>query len=394
MNTKSLLTFIETKRKTPPSNKQKDDAFTLLELMITVVVISILVAIVSIVAADQQRQAIIATVRHDVGANKAVMSPGAGTKIYVTPEKFNASAAQTDKNVAYYTVTPDGSESCTHTVRKFSEGDEVVWRLWTKIGRQEPLYCPDLGGGSVTTNPGGGVGGETIVTTPTPTPTPTTTGNPNNNDGGYGTDPIRPNNSVTRIEVIMTSNETYRVCYNVRVTTVVQAGAPWSVYIDKTVAPFSDGNFIEGLNDSRYHMTDNGTHYVLYGSAQMEVASATKVISPSFCTKAPNNLPVIPKATRSLPVTIGSVDGNQYYATQNFTVGNSSQYYTGWEVEVDLTDLINRVSGKPNNKPFVDTDVSIMSLEHVSGNIYKVKSVISYRAIKTSNNYTFTIRLG
>ena len=390
--------LLSKKLKTQNSNHD-DDAFTLLELMITVVVISILVAIVTFVAADQQRQAIIATVRADVGSNKSIMAPGPGTRIYVQPTVFNQAAAETDQNEAYYTVSPDGSEACTHTTRKFGEGDEVVWRLWTKIGKQEPIACPDLSGGSTPTNPSnpGGVGGEIITnppgggTTPTPTPTP---GNPNNNDGGYGTDPIRPNNSVTKIQVNMTSNETYRVCYNVNVTTTVQAGAPWSVYIDKTVAPFSDGNFIEGLNDSRYHMTDNGDHYILYGSAQMEVASVTKVISPSFCSKAPNNLPVIPKATRSLPVTIGSVSGNQYYAEQNFTVGNSSQYYTGWEVEVDLTDLINRVSGKPNNKPFVDTDVSIMSLEHVSGNIYKVKSVISYRAIKASNNYTFTIRLG
>lgn len=381
--------------------KNEESAFTLIELMVTVLVISVLVAISLLVYADQQRSAIIATIRHDVDSNKSIMAPGSGSKIYMEPSKFMSSVAETSKNAAYYTVNTLRSEACTHSYYAFSEDDVVYWRLWTKIGKQEPLPCPDLGGGSVEVPaPGGGgtVGGEgvtpPVVTNPTPTPTPGGGGNPANEDGGYGTDPIRPGNSVTTIQINMTSNETYRVCYNIRVNTTSTTGAPWSVYIDKTKAPFADGNFIEGLNDSRYHMVDNGNHYLLYGSQQMENASTTTTISPSFCSKAPNNLPVIPKAIPSLPVTVGAVNGNQYHATQNFTVGNSSQYYSGWSVQVDMTDLITRVSGKPGQEPFVDTDVSIMSIQRVSGNIYEIKSVISYRAIKTGNDYTFTVRYG
>lgn len=385
-----------------PSSIQREDeeAFTLLELIIAVIVISILASVSLLVAGEQQKQAVISTVKSDTYSNKDVMAPGSGQKLYSSPELFAKSANNTGENVTRYVVSPNQTEACTETTRTFSDSEVVVYRFWTKVGRLEALPCPDLeggtsietGGGETTPTPtptpgGGGVGGGEVV----PDPDPTDGGEVDNGDGGYGTDPIRPGNSVTTIEVIMTSNETYRVCYNVRANTTSTTGAPWAVTIDKTVAPFAFGNFIEGLNDSRYHITDQGSTYSLYGSQQMQNASTSQTISPNFCVKAPNNLPVIPTKTVSNLAATGSASGNMYSGTQNFTVRNSSQYYTGWSVEVDLTDLKNTVSGKPNDPFRVDTDVSI---ERVSGNIYRVSSSTMYRAIKDGNNYTFTVRLG
>lgn len=385
-----------------PQNDQ-EEGFTLLEIIIAVIIIGVLASISFLMAGEQQRNAIVATVKSDVYSNKDVMAPGAGQRLYAQINKFAQSANNTDKNVTFYTINPQQTEACTHSTRTFDTGDVVVYRFLTSVGRLEPLYCPDLGGGSTQVG-SDGVTNTTPPTTAPPTtgggttipggstnPTPAPTGNPSNSDGGYGTDPIRPGNGVTTIKTIMTSNETYRVCYNVQVNTTSTTGAPWSVFIDKTVAPFTFGNFIEGLTDSRYRMTDQGNNYLLYGTDQMQNASTNNTVSPSFCVKAPNNLPVIPTKIDSLIASTGSVSGGMYNATQNFTVRNSSQYYSGWTAEVDLSALKNTVTGKPGSEPFTDTDVKI---EKVSNNIYRISSSISYRSIKQGNDYTLTVRLG
>lgn len=408
-NSFNMLTLAQIKKIKPSSQveREKETGFTLLELMIVMVVIGILVAIVILAGTAQQREAVIATVKSDTYSNKDVMAPGLGQKLYASPNYYAQSANYTGDNITFYVVNPNQTEACTHTLRVFDADDIVVYRFWTKIGKLEADYCPDLGGGSIEVSNGNGR--NIVPATPANPAEPQGPGNPanpanpadpaqpgnggniNNNDGGYGTDPIRPGNSVTTITVNMTSNETYRVCYNVIVRTTSATGAPWSVYIDKTVAPFAFGNFIEGLNDSRYHINDNGDHYLLYGSAQMLNASTTNTVSPSFCVKAPNNLPVIPtKIDSTVPIT-SPIYGDMHNATQNFTVRNSSQYFSGWTAEVDLTDLKNTVSGKPGAVPFVDTDVQI---QHVSGNIYRISSSISYRSIKEGNDTTITVRLG
>jgi prepilin-type N-terminal cleavage/methylation domain-containing protein len=366
----------------------KDDGFTLIEIVVTVIIIAILAGIAFIAVANQQKAAIIATVKHDVDSNKSIMAPGSGKTLYSDPQTFLKNAARTDQNIAGYTVNPSQSQACTQSVRKFDD-EIVVYRFLTTVGKQEPLYCPDLGEEVFLDEKGtpnnGGVKDEIIA------PVPESTGTPNNSDDGKSSDPISPGNSLTTIKVNTTSNENYRVCYSVVVNTTSETGASWSVKIDKTVAPFYNDNFIEGLNDSRYHITNNGNNYLLYGSSQMEKASTTNSVNPNFCVKAPNNLPIIKEKVNSLVTSSSSPTGGAWNGTQNFTIVNSSQYYSGWSVEVDLTDLRKTVSGKPTDKPFVDTDII---LTHVSGNIYKIESSISYRSIKKDTPYTFTVRLG
>ena len=376
------------------STQKEESAFTLLELIITVLVIGVLTAIATFIAADQQKQAIIATVRADVSANKGMMSPGVNGRLYATTQKFLSGAASTDKNVTYYTVNPNFSEACTHTTRVISEKETVTWRLWTRIGKQEPLPCPDLGGETVTTNPstpGGSVGGETV--TPTPTPTPTPSGDPKNTDGGYGTDPISPGNVDTQVSWEITENNFYHVCYRLSIKTTSPTGAPWAVRINNTLAPFADGNFIEALDDSRYILDNHGTYYTLYGVDGKALATTSAFVIANFCAKAPSdrNFAIIPKKIPSLIISQTAPNGGAWYAYQSFVVGNSSQYVSGWQVEVDLTALLNLASSATNRTPHVDSNIQI---EKVSGNIYRVSSLAGSIGVKNDKTTGFDIRVG
>lgn len=382
---------------------KNEQGFTLVEMMIVVLIIGILTSTGLLVAGDQQRQAIIATVKHDVASNKSIMSPGNAGKAYVKPAVFEPDAAATDQNVTKYVVSPKQDEACTDTTRTFSPGDVVVYRFLSTVGKIEPLACPDLlgdetivitppaGGGGAVTPPGGG--GEVQ-----PSPSPTETGQPNNGDDGKSTDPISPGNDDTIIDVKISSNETYRVCYVITVTSKNNTGAVWAVKVRKDIAPFLN-NFIEGDGgDSRFVRKDLGDHYLLSGTGDKALASVSRPIvygggGSSFCTKAPNNRAVIPEYTKSDIAAINSPSGGAWYGTQNFSVKNSSQYHTGWSVEVDLTDLRKVVNARPNDVPRVDNDVAI-DVVHLGGNIYKISSNVSYRSVKEGSPYTFTVRIG
>lgn len=385
---------------------KNEQGFTLVEMMIVVLIIGILTSTGLLVAGKQQREAIIATVKHDVDSNKSIMTPGSGGKAYVKTEVFKPNAAATDQNVTRYVVSPKQDEACTDTTRTFAPDDVVVYRFLSSVGKMEPLACPDLvgdetiiitppegGGGTVTPPEDGGEGG-----TETPSPEPSESGEPNNGDDGINTDPISPGNDDTIIDIKISSNETYRVCYTITVTSKKDSGAVWAVKVRKDIAPFLN-NFIEGDGgDSRFVRRDLGDHYMISGTGDKALASVSRPVvygggGSSFCTKAPNNRAVIPDYTKSNIAASGNPTGGAWYGTQNFSVQNSSQYYTGWSVEVDLTDLRKVVNARPNDVPRVDNDVAI-DVVHLGGNIYRITSNVSYRAVKEDKPYTFTVRIG
>ena len=122
-----------------------EEAFTLIELMVVIVIIGILAAIAILVASKQQRAAIEATVKHDVKTNSAYMAPGLNGHLYSDVDKFMLSGRSTDKNVLGYDVNDTGNEACVWAYHKFSDTDIISYKILSATGKMSQGVCPDLG---------------------------------------------------------------------------------------------------------------------------------------------------------------------------------------------------------------------------------------------------------
>lgn len=371
---------------------ERENGFTIIELIIVVLVLGVLAATATTVYMKQQREAIAATVKHDTKSNVSVMTTKTEGKLYAPVDVFLAGAAQTDENIVSYTVNATRTEACTHTVREISEDDVVVWRMLSSVGEVEPEFCPDLvSAGHIV---GGTVNNGNYVPATPATPNPEAgedEDETNNYDGSVTGNPFYPGNPETVILAEIVSNTLNQVQYKLTITTTEDTPALWVVNTNKNTVPMN-GNHVAGISDSRFTQTTIGEILQITGTAQLAKASKTSPVIMNLWIESPGTLPVVNANIPSNSVAKNMASGGAWYGTQNFTVKNTSQFFTGWTTEVDLTDLRALVSSRPTQTPVVNH--SNLTITHLHGNIYKVESNHRATALYTGNEFTFTIQIG
>lgn len=313
-----------------------EDAFTLIEVLIVIVVIGLITSIAVPLGMKAQREAHISSIKSDVSANVRAAMPAPATtgRLYATPEQFASKQVLTEGNVVGYYVNESGNRACVEVWRRFSPGDVVGFYLDTQVGKPTAGICPEFGAGAAT---------------PEPEPEPEEEITPDPELGGGG--PVGDSGEVSQMAGLI-FDITYQpqqnlltFCYRIRISLDMShelnkpaAGSfAWRYVVDLSQAPFHSLNPHTDLNSEFGFTTQevSANLWVITGEGWNDIVSgSTGAREVGFCT---TSVP-LPAINASLyTVEIEAKQGNSnWWACVVVKVVSSSPYPVPWQAQVNL----------------------------------------------------------
>lgn len=137
--------------KTDRLNSDREEGFTLVELMIVIVVIGILAAVSIPIFANQQKAAIAASVQSDV-ANARSFIPSPTTGRMSETADISKKVTVTDSNVGVYYLSSNKLEACYQVTHEYSATDKVSYKFLTSVGKVQEGTCEAFASGATVSN--------------------------------------------------------------------------------------------------------------------------------------------------------------------------------------------------------------------------------------------------
>lgn len=349
-----------------------ENGFTVLELIIVVLIISILAAIAVPIYSGQQRAAIEATVKQDVESNRHIIV-GDTKGLYIASDKFTQLSVSTGDNKRGYEVNPNQTIACEWASHEFASNDIVTWHFLTTDGVIKEGTCPGLGDDDT---PGGNPPWE------------------GGQDDGNENPP--PSKELTQMAgVIFTKTyspqtNSLNFCYtiNMKIDPNYQfatqpPSAVWQYKIDLNQPPFWGLNPNTDLNSAYGYKTvslaDN--IWTIAGEGWNNTVDNNNPRTVGFCTTRVPEPPLNPD-TYSYTVR-ASPNNSNWWACVDFTVTSTLEYPTPWEITVNLDKYFQHITGK-------DPQFINLTGTKVSENTYKVTGIGWNRYVASSMPRTYS----
>lgn len=384
------------------SRWRKEQGFTILELLVVVVIISILATISLVAHGSQQRHATDATVRSDLVSNRNDIIGSRGG-LYKTGAQLSEPTLS-NTNTFTYMWSKDQTVACVMVQHVYSPLDSTEFYYSSQTGKIGEGECDALGN-TVTypTKPVVVTEQPVLVTKPAPTVTPTVTAPPTTPPTTTPTTsptPVTPSpepeetGGVYAVNKKVTENTRTRVCFALNVTTESVKPIPYQIDIPTANVPFTakvssaDYDLHEGRIKWFTSSTQPGGTLNYTGTHQLTTVSKDAPLDLTLCI--PQYNPMINYDQGF--ISRKNVNGNQWYATQQFTITSDAEFYTNWSLDIDLTELKKTVSGKPNDKARVND--SRVKLEWLQGNIYRLSPANKDSTMKANDSITLDFAVG
>jgi prepilin-type N-terminal cleavage/methylation domain-containing protein len=356
--------------------KRDESGFTLLELLIAVVIISILTGVSIPMFSNYTRSASIATLKNDIVASVPLLVKQIdGDGVYPTQEEFLLSAPRSaDNSLGLYV---DGSTTepvaCIYGWHSFSETDLEYYHYSTATSELAEGDCPGRTGGTGTGTgttgtgtTGTGTGSTGTGTTGTGTTgtgtgsTGTGTGSTGTGTGSTGTgttgtgsstptpvDPMAQMGNLNFVVHYSPQGNQLNFCYSVDVSTTSPSQIAWEYKIDLSKGPFWGANpALFGSQYNYYSKSQVGQVWTVSGTPNTwnEFVSTGQPKSFGFCVTQVPEPPVDPVATTT---TVTASNGNNnWYACIDLRTTSTSIYPIPWTRVVDLKNYFTSVQGK------------------------------------------------
>ena len=379
-------------RKQFTPKRHAETAFTLVEIVIVAVIIGILALIGVNYYAGQQKAAIKATVKHDLMTNKSLVADplSNGDHLYLPYHEFMDVGVRTSDNILGYAVNKTGTEACTFSAHRFNENEIFTYHYSTKTGTIAEGLCESLDDTGYVEPPTDESESETPPVEypglPDPEEIPTPAVPITKMENG-----VKPGNGVTDFTTRITTNNFYRACMEITITTNSDTPVPWEIVLDRTEPPFKD-NYVDNNGEGDFTIIEHPTHMNVHGNSTVKNATKTKPVIFNLCVPAPGTQPIDREVKENKSIPNKQVQGGSWYAYQDFQIESDSTFYSNWTTELDLTDLIKKAD-KQTAKPRID--VGQLKLVHVNGNKYRLtNSTDGYLSTRESKPATITIRIG
>lgn len=382
------------------SHVKREQGFTVLELLVVVVILSILATISIVAHGQQQRHVTDATVKSDLISNRNHIISSQG-KMYKTGAQLEEPTLS-NTNTFSYMWSNDQTVACVMVQHEYTPLDSTAYYYSSTTGKVGEGECDSLE--NTVTYPVKPVTPDKPViveSKPTPTATPTTTTAPTNPPASpVSTSTPTPTSTPEQttgtyiVNKKVTENTRTRVCFALNVTTESTTPIPYQVDIPTVDVPFTaktssaDYDLHEGRITWLTANTQPGGTLSYTGTHQLAKVSKAAPLDLTLCIPQYNPMINYDKGF----ISRKNVNGNQWYATQQFTITSDAEFYTNWSLDIDLSELKKTVSGKPNDKARVND--SRVKLEWLQGNMYRLSPANKDSTMKANDSITLDFAVG
>ncbi len=320
-----------------------EDGFTLLELIIVVVVLSLLAAIALPIFFNQQRAAIAATVQSDVRNSADALFAQQG---YPSQQTFSEHSVTTGSNlVGMVTLSSDPSNpiACVWGAHAINSTDIIAYHFSSDQMRLESGFC----GGVV----------PAIVSTPEVTTSPAPTASPSTSPSSSPSTPPAPvvlssdqsgvvqQANVNFVPHYYPQNNSLSFCYSVDIS--ASARVAWQYKIDLSKGPFWGADYTTFNSQYNYYVVSDVNNILTVSGTPggwNEFTGPGQNQSFGFCA---NNIPTPPLNPAWFTTTVTPNSSNSiWWACLDVATTSTSVYPVPWLTTVDLKQYFKSISGK------------------------------------------------